>query len=313
MEIPIDMDAQSYNRNPLSANNDFSDDSRHLVINCAGCCVLPQAFCTYSPHGRNDYYLMYLYAGQLALSSGARDNGGALTLNAGQLFVFPPHTAFRYENGGNGEIRYLYVHFTGYGAAGLLADCAIPVGAVCSVGFPSDAEEKYRALFRLFILRGPCFDTAAAARFMDICVMFGRALAKESAKPSGHDRDTAPERGKSSARRIYTSLSYLHENLSKPLEIGTLAAMEHLGVSRYRMLFREVTGMSPVAYITGLRVRRAAELLSQTNLPMADIALSVGYEDPLYFSRVFRAGMHMSPAAYRKQSLEKEAETKNES
>ena len=188
MEIPIDMDAQSYNRNPLSANNDFSDDSRHLVINCAGCCVLPQAFCTYSPHGRNDYYLMYLYAGQLALSSGARDNGGTLTLNAGQLFVFPPHTAFRYENGGNGEIRYLYVHFTGYGAAGLLADCAIPVGAVCSVGFPSDAEEKYRALFRLFILRGPCFDTAAAARFMDICVMFGRALAKESAKPSGPDR-----------------------------------------------------------------------------------------------------------------------------
>ena len=176
------MDTQYYNRNLLSPANNFTDNAHHLIVNCTGCCVLPQAFRTESPHGRNDYYLMYLYAGKLSLLSGTRENGEILTLGAGQLFVFPPHTAYHYENEGNEEIRYLYVHFTGYGAAGLLSDCAIPVGAVRRVGFLSDAEEKFRALFRTFLLRGPCFDTSAAARLMDICVMFGRALAAQPAE-----------------------------------------------------------------------------------------------------------------------------------
>ncbi|MBQ3591189.1 MAG: helix-turn-helix transcriptional regulator, partial [Clostridia bacterium] len=100
-------------------------------------------------------------------------------------------------------------------------------------------------------------------------------------------------------QRLYTSLSFLHEHYSQPLSISALAAMETLSVSRYRMLFHEIFGISPITYLTRLRMRQALTLLLQTNLPISHISSSVGYEDPLYFSRAFRRMFGLSPTDYR--------------
>lgn len=282
----------SYNRLMTAESSNTSDDSRHLLVNCAGRCVMPQYFCTNQPEGRRDHYMMYLTHGLLKISSGTHDADEPTFLCPGQLFLYPPHVAYRYESADDQEVRYYWIHFTGYGAAGLLSECSIPVGAVRTVGFPDGIEDCYRALFRCFITRTPCSDTAAAAKLTEICARFGDAMQTESENP---EREHLP------VRQIYTSLSYLHENLSLPLTVEELAAMEHLGVSRYRSLFRTLTGLSPVAYITGQRIARACELLSQTSLPMQDIASAVGYADPLYFSRVFRAQTGETPSAYRKK------------
>ena len=84
-----------------------------------------------------------------------------------------------------------------------------------------------------------------------------------------------------------------------------LAEMEHLGVSRYRALFHEIFGVSPMAYITRLRIQQSMTYLQQTDLSIAKIASSVGYEDPLYFSRVFRQMFGFSPKEYRNRLTQK--------
>jgi len=56
---------------------------------------------------------------------------------------------------------------------------------------------------------------------------------------------------------------------------------------------------SPGQYLKRLRVHRAAQLLDTTNLPIKDIAGEVGYQDALYFSRVFRQVHEQSPMAFR--------------
>jgi len=283
--------------NPDDGNN--TEDNRvHLRINCAGRCVIPGDFYRYQPGGRNDYYLMYLYSGTLSMFIGEDRNAEYSLMEPGHLFIFPPHITFRYSNAGSDPICYLWAHATGYGVAGLLSDCAIPIGAQRYVGFPPEAEEKFAALFKTFLLRGPCMDVACAAHFMDICAMFGGVFAADA--PTGRLQNASAEL-RDKTRRIYTSLSYLHENLSKPISVVLLAEMENLSVSRYRSLFHDATGMSPITYITGLRMHRAAELLSQTNLQILDIALSVGYEDPQYFSRMFRKTWGVSPAVYGKR------------
>ena len=288
----------SYFRDPTALpepnnGNNVEEKGRYLQVNCAGRCYIPVEFLRVQPHGREDYYLMYLCSGTLSVYIGDPPEDEHLLLTPGQLFIYPPHITFRYENAAQAPICYLWVHATGYGVPRLLADCALPVGTPLTVGAVSQAEERFRALFQTLLLHEPFFEVSAAAQFMEIAAMFGQALAQEQQQI----RSAAEVQG-DNVRRIYTSLSYLHENIAKPLSVAALAEMEHFGVSRYRTLFREATGMSPIAYITELRMQRAAELLTHTELPVIQVAQSVGYEDPLYFSRVFRQRWGVSPAIY---------------
>jgi len=288
--------AQSYYRltthpNPPDYVNNIEQNDTYLLVNCAGYENLQHPFYRIQPGGRNDYYMMYMCGGTLDAATG--DTADTVTLSPGHLFIIPPHTFFRYKPVGNDAIQYFWVHFTGYSVSDLLSDCSLPLLTPCDVGSPEDIEDKYQELFKVFMHRDPCMDTAAVSRLMDICVLFGRILQRH-----GMDNySTSPKHHKLSA-----SLSYIYENLSSPLSIPALAEMENLKVSRYRALFFEIFGISPLAYITNLRMQRAVALLSLTNLPISQIASAVGYEDPLYFSRSFRQRFHVSPTTYRKQN-----------
>lgn len=278
--------------------NNIEDNRCYLRVNCAGRCIIPGDFLRYQPHGREDYYMMYLYSGTLSVYIGDMPEDEHILLTPGHLFIFPPHITFTYHNASDEPICYLWVHATGYGTAGLLADCALPIGTPLSVGHVSEAEEKFKGLFKTLLLHEPFFDITAASQFMELCAMFGRVLARERESAERHRTPMDEICVRDNIRRIYTSLSYMHENLSQPISVPFLAEMEHLGVSRYRTLFHAATGMSPITYLTNLRMKRAAEILTHTELSVADVALSVGYEDPQYFSRVFRQYWQVSPAVY---------------
>lgn len=80
-------------------------------------------------------------------------------------------------------------------------------------------------------------------------------------------------------------------------EAATLAGRSPSTVSR---IFKKVTGRSFKQYQVGYRLERAAaQLKAKPNCPVAEIALEVGYDDPLYFSRVFKRHFDCSPSDYR--------------
>ena len=89
----------------------------------------------------------------------------------------------------------------------------------------------------------------------------------------------------------------------KELTVEELAAMENLSVSRYRVIFKKLTGMSPKQYLTEIRMRRACELLIQTNVPISSIGKSVGYNDSLYFFRIFKKYNNMTPSLFRENHI----------
>lgn len=64
-------------------------------------------------------------------------------------------------------------------------------------------------------------------------------------------------------------------------------------------LFKKTTGMSIVQYLMEYRLKKACYLLTTTELSVKSISCSVGFHDPLYFSRVFHNKMHMTPTSYR--------------
>jgi len=110
------------------------------------------------------------------------------------------------------------------------------------------------------------------------------------------DRPSGPAAG----HRIHRALSYIHQHFTEPLSIEKLAAMEHLSPSHFRVLFKSKTGVSPQYYLTSLRIRHACRMIVHEELNIEQAAVSVGYHDPQYFSRIFKSHTGHTPTEYKK-------------
>jgi AraC family transcriptional regulator, arabinose operon regulatory protein len=113
----------------------------------------------------------------------------------------------------------------------------------------------------------------------------------------------AGQTGTSASRNdeIQQAQQYLREHVGARTSVADLAALAQLSPSHFAALFRRATGTGVLRYQTRLRMSRARELLDTTDQPIAEIARTLGYTDPFYFSRQFRSVHGTSPSDYRVQ------------
>ena len=105
--------------------------------------------------------------------------------------------------------------------------------------------------------------------------------------------------------RIQKALEFMNLNLHLPLSLNDLAKRSALSKAQFSLLFKEQLGCTPIAWREERRIARATQLLMQTSSQIQEIAERVGYEDPLYFSRVFTRWLGCSPRQYRQSLIEK--------
>lgn len=110
--------------------------------------------------------------------------------------------------------------------------------------------------------------------------------------------------------RIEQSVAYMAQHLDRPLQVATLAAQANISPSHFFALFKRRIGSAPMDYFTRLRMRRACRLLHETNLSVKEVASKLGYDDPFYFSRVFKSVNQMAPSDYRMAQRERSGTTK---
>ena len=92
---------------------------------------------------------------------------------------------------------------------------------------------------------------------------------------------------------------YLDQNFTSPITLDSLSETVYISKHYLSHLFKEQTGVSPIKYLTSKRMEKACELLSETELPVSEVSKAVGYENPLYFSQVFKRIYGISPVTYR--------------
>ncbi|MEA5012263.1 MAG: AraC family transcriptional regulator [Angelakisella sp.] len=93
---------------------------------------------------------------------------------------------------------------------------------------------------------------------------------------------------------------FIDRNYTQPLSLDTLSETAYFSKHHLAHLFKNQTGISPIKYIIEKRIESACQLLITTRVSIADISFQVGYQDPIYFSQLFKKSKGMSPSAYRK-------------
>lgn len=238
--------------------------------------------------GVRDHYLVHYIA------SGAGSytcRGKEYCLKEGDLFLVFPSQVVHYRADEQHPWEYYWVGFNGTDAHRLIS----------MAGFTPDepvlhAEDSAipEALMRIYHSRGntPDADVEMAG--------FLHLFLAQLIRRRGAIRPLSGAQG-----YLVQALRYIQHNYAAPIGVDDIARF--VGISRsqlYRAFQREFQ-QSPHEYLQKYRISEACTLLRGGGLTIAEVAGSVGFNDPLYFSRVFRQLKHCTPTAYQKQSREK--------
>ncbi|WP_407272036.1 helix-turn-helix domain-containing protein [Radiobacillus sp. PE A8.2] len=96
------------------------------------------------------------------------------------------------------------------------------------------------------------------------------------------------------------AVNFMAAHIGKPLKLEAVAT--HIGLSKQHVIhvFNQFTGMPPIDFFLRMKMQRASQMLDLSTLSVKEVGAAVGYDDPYYFSRVFKKVMGSSPSHYRR-------------
>ncbi len=101
---------------------------------------------------------------------------------------------------------------------------------------------------------------------------------------------------------IERAVHYFNENYTKPISIEQYAQEHLMSVNWFIHSFKSVMKVPPMQYISSLRIAAAKGYLENSNKSIAEIATAVGYDNALYFSRIFKKRTGMTPSEYKQRN-----------
>jgi AraC-like DNA-binding protein len=104
-----------------------------------------------------------------------------------------------------------------------------------------------------------------------------------------------------SASCIHPAIEYMDYHYDLPVKLKELAKCAGLSVFRFAHVFRQQTGITPVEYLTQVRIKHAKRLLATTNWDFRQIMEATGYTYQSYFIRMFKRVVGMTPQQYRRK------------
>lgn len=98
---------------------------------------------------------------------------------------------------------------------------------------------------------------------------------------------------------IDSAILFMQEHIHENLTLEQLSKQYSYSPSRFSSLFRQKTGYAPIDYFIHMKMQKASQHLDFSNRSVKDIAMSMGFDDPYYFSKRFKKITGMSPKKYR--------------
>jgi AraC family transcriptional regulator of arabinose operon len=98
---------------------------------------------------------------------------------------------------------------------------------------------------------------------------------------------------------VDSAILYMREHINQNISLSDLSSQYNYSVSRFSNLFKQKTGYAPIDYFVQMKMQKACQQLDFTDSSIKEIAFSMGFDDPYYFSKRFRTVIGMSPKKYR--------------
>ncbi len=101
-------------------------------------------------------------------------------------------------------------------------------------------------------------------------------------------------------RHVTAVIRFMYQNLSRNLTLEEISGEVRLSKSYLSSIFKAQTGKAPMEFFIHLKMQEACELLKSTDLYIYEVSSRLGYEDPYYFSRLFKKTVGLSPRDYKR-------------
>lgn len=246
---------------------------------------------SYGPAVRDHFLIHFIHSGKGFFQAGNK----TYPLQAGQGFLICPDTVTYYEADRNNPWHYSWVGFHGLKAEMYLKNANLtldnPVFTYTQDSFIEDCFSQMRATKAL--VKGK------EMRLLGLLYQFLSQLIEVS--QGDHFVDGNGNRKEHYVKQV---IQYIEMNYSRKTTVEEIA--RHIGLDRSYLgsVFKEYLNLSIQDYLIAFRINKACELMENDTLCIGDIARSVGYEDPLLFSKVFKKVNGHPPSIYRKSVVD---------
>lgn len=277
-----------------NSRTDFKDNSTPLVVGSCGTYRLKTRpkLPTYWQKGRRDYQILYVANGKTHFWFDGREE----IVSTGHMVLYKPEEIQKYVYYLEDNPEVFWIHFTGRDVKNILAYHGISLDEhVFYCGVLPDYKALFRKIIQELQLCRYGYEDYIVSLFKDILLLVDRQQ-HEQKKNTGNVQE-----------QIERAAAYFNENYNTKISIDDYAESLHISTNGFIHNFKQYAGMSPAQYILSLRMVNAQSLLERTTYNIKEISEIVGYENPLYFSRVFKKEIGKSPAQYRKEMIPTEA------
>ena len=235
-----------------------------------------------------DYYLIHYV---LEGSGWFKTRKQHHTIGQGQIFLICPGDISCYGADDKSPWTYTWVGFEGRQAGKYVSLTELsPERPILTVR----DRERVAGSFHRLVTSARCSDRAFEARTTGLLYQLLSDLIETLARPKCRCQgDTGSSVHIEAARR------FIEANYCRGVQVGEVASHADLDRSYLCQLFKHYVGVSPKQYIDQLRIERACQLMADPRLSISDISRSVGYTDPLHFSKAFRRMKQVCPSQYR--------------
>lgn len=273
-----------------NSHMDFKDKSRPLIVGSCGTYRLtthPQ-LPTYRPRGRLDFQIIYIASGKGYFHFDSPDN--ETVVPAGNIVLYRPKEFQKYEYYGEDKTEVYWIHFTGSDVTNILRKYGFQDNKhIFQVGSSLEYERVFK---RIIIELQRCqmnYEEMLTLLLRHLFIIFERELKREHILKNEYlDKE------------MDIATSYFNENYNHDINIDEYASSRGMSVSWFIRNFKKYTGQTPMQFIVSLRINNAQILLETTEYSINEISSIVGYDNQLYFSRLFRKQKGCSPSQYRK-------------
>lgn len=269
---------------------DFKDKSRPLIVGSCGTYRLSThpKLPTYRPKGRLDFQIIYITSGCGHFHFDKAEN--ETIVPAGNIVLYRPREIQKYEYYGEDKTEVYWVHFTGNNVKNILRKYGFSdEKRIFQVGTSMEYEKVFK---RMIIELQRCqddYEEMLTLLLRHLLIIFHREITREHVLKNEY-LDQA----------MNQALNYFSENYNQNININAYATSLGMSVSWFIRNFKKYTGSTPMQFIVSIRINNAQLLLETTTYSINEISRIVGYDNQLYFSRLFHKLKGYSPRDYRR-------------